>query len=41
MQVFGYKTADGYYSAASSFQHIPSIRTPCLFLVATDDPFVR
>lgn len=40
-QVFGFKTVDDYYSKAESFQYIPSIRTPCLFLMAKDDPFVR
>lgn len=41
VQVFGYKTVEQYYRAAESFQYIPSIRTPCLFAVAADDPFVR
>ena len=33
--------SDTYYSQASSFQYIPKIKTPCLFPVALDDPFVK
>ena len=33
--------ADAYYEQASSFQYITRIRTPCLFQLAMDDPFVR
>lgn len=41
MQVLGYQEVDKYYRNASSFQYIQHIRTPCLFIVSTDDPFVR
>ncbi|CAL8464532.1 g4067 [Coccomyxa elongata] len=40
-KVLGYQEVDKYYRDASSFQYIQHIRTPCLFIVSTDDPFVR
>ncbi|BDA49595.1 Phospholipase ABHD3 [Coccomyxa sp. Obi] len=40
-KVLGYHEVDEYYRDASSFQYIQHIRTPCLFIVSTDDPFVR
>ena len=39
-KLFGYKTAEEYYTAASSMQFIPQIHTPSLFLIAEDDPFL-
>lgn len=41
VQVLGYESVERYYRDASSFQYIHSIRTPCLFIVSEDDPFVR
>lgn len=41
VQILGYQEVDKYYRDASSFQYIQHIRTPCLFIVSTDDPFVR
>jgi len=41
MQALIIKDSDTYYSQASSFQYIPKIKTPCLFPVALDDPFVK
>lgn len=40
-KVLGYQEVDKYYRDASSFQYIQHIHTPCLFIVSTDDPFVR
>ena len=39
-KLFGYAAAEDYYTAASSMQYIPQIKTPCLFLIAEDDPFL-
>ena len=39
-KLFGFETAEDYYTAASSMQYIPQIQTPCLFLIAQDDPFL-
>lgn len=39
-KLFGYETAEDYYTAASSMQFIPQIQTPSLFLIAEDDPFL-
>lgn len=39
-KLFGFEAAEDYYTAASSMQYIPQIRTPCLFLIAEDDPFL-
>lgn len=39
-KLFGFEAAEDYYTAASSMQYIPQIRTPCLFLIAQDDPFL-
>ena len=39
-KLFGFAAAEDYYAAASSMQFIPQIRTPCLFLIARDDPFL-
>ena len=41
MQALMIEDSDTYYSQASSFQYIPKIKTPCLFPVAVDDPFVK
>ena len=39
-KLFGYAAAEDYYTAASSMQYIPQIKTPSLFLIAEDDPFL-
>lgn len=39
-KLFGFEAAEDYYTAASSMQYIPQIKTPCLFLIAQDDPFL-
>jgi len=39
-KLFGYETAEDYYTASSSMQFIPQIQTPSLFLIAEDDPFL-
>lgn len=39
-KLFGYATAEEYYTAGSSMQYIPDINTPSLFLIAQDDPFL-
>ena len=39
-KLFGYATAEEYYTAGSSMQYIPHIKTPSLFLIAEDDPFL-
>lgn len=36
----GFPSVDMYYAAGSSAQFIPRIRTPTLFLVSADDPFL-
>ncbi|KAL3159563.1 hypothetical protein ABBQ38_009979 [Trebouxia sp. C0009 RCD-2024] len=39
-KLYGFEAAEDYYAAASSMQYIPQIQTPCLFLIAQDDPFL-
>ena len=38
--LFGFSTAEDYYTAASTTTYIPSIKTHTLLLVAQDDPFL-
>ncbi|KAJ9505390.1 hypothetical protein QJQ45_009561 [Haematococcus lacustris] len=37
---FGFSNRQEYYEASNSLQYIPFIRTPTLFLVSKDDPFL-
>ena len=39
-KLFGYATVEEYYTAGSSMHYIPDIKTPSLFLIAQDDPFL-
>jgi abhydrolase domain-containing protein 1/3 len=39
-QQFGYNSREEYYQFASSLRYIPSIKTPSLFLLSEDDPFL-
>ena len=39
-RLFGYEDVNEYYHDSSSQNYIPFVRTPSLFLVAADDPFL-
>jgi uncharacterized protein len=40
-KLYGYKDKDDYYYQASSVHRMPSIRIPCVFMQALDDPIVQ
>ena len=41
LQALNIRDSDAYYAQSSSFQYIPKIRTPCLFTLALNDPFIK
>lgn len=40
LKVLGYESPEAYYRAACCTNYIPHIATPCLYLLARDDPFL-